>query len=244
MRVVELTKSFGGYTAVNGVNFTVADGEVRAIIGPNGAGKTTLFHLLSGHLKPTRGQVLLDGVEIGGRAPHHIARRGVSRAFQTTNIFPSFTVFDNVLVSVLAHHRRQFHFWGRRDAEMVKRVLNILEMVHLADAKDQLASTLAHGDQRALEVAIALGSEPRVLLLDEPTAGMSPYETQEMIRLLQHVIADRGLTVILSEHDMDVVFGLAHRITVIEAGSVLAEGTPEEIRNNPDVIRAYLGEAQ
>lgn len=244
MQVVELTKTFGGYTAVNAVNFQVADGEVHAIIGPNGAGKTTLFHLLSGHLKPTRGRVILDGVELSGESPHKIARRGISRAFQTTNIFPTFTVFDNVLISVLAHHRKQFHLWGRRNPVMVGRVSEILEMVHLADEKDQLASTLAHGDQRALEVAIALGSEPRVLLLDEPTAGMSPYETQEMIRLLQRVASDHGLTVILSEHDMEVVFGLAERITVIEAGRVLADGSPEEIKENPDVIRAYLGEAQ
>lgn len=244
LQVTELTKSFGGYTAVDNVSFAVANGEVRAIIGPNGAGKTTLFNLLSGHLKPSRGHVTLRGVDISGRPPHKIARQGVSRAFQTTSIFATFSVFDNVLVSVLTHHHRQFRFWGRNQQDMVRRVEEILEMVHLTDAKQKLAGTLAHGDQRALEVAIALGSDPHLLLLDEPTAGMSPFETQEMIRLLSRVVAENGLTVILSEHDMDVVFGLAQSITVIDAGRVIADGTPDEIKSNPDVIRAYLGEVQ
>lgn len=244
LKATELTKSFGGYTAVNKVTFTVAQGEVRAIIGPNGAGKTTLFNLLSGHLKPSSGKVTLQGEEISGKSPHRIARHGVSRAFQTTNIFPTFTVFDNVLISVLARNHRHFNFWGRHSPAMVHRVEEILDMVHLGDSRAKLAGTLAHGDQRALEVAIALGSNPHVLLLDEPTAGMSPYETEDMIRLLGKVASESGLTVILSEHDMGVVFGLAQLITVIDAGQVIADGTPEEIRNNPEVIKAYLGEAK
>jgi len=244
LQAMELSKSFGGYTAVNKVSFSAKQGEVRAIIGPNGAGKTTLFNLLSGHLKPSGGRIRLNGEEISGKSPHRIARHGISRAFQTTNIFPSFTAFDNVLVSVLAHSSRHFQFWGRRNQAVVRHVNEILDMVHLGDFRDKLAGTLAHGDQRALEVAIALGSHPHVLLLDEPTAGMSPYETDNMIQLLRNVVSGSGLTVVLSEHDMDVVFGLAQFITVIDAGQVIANGTPEEIRVHPDVIRAYLGEAK
>jgi len=244
LQVSALTKSFSGYTAVSSVNLTVQAGEVRGIIGPNGAGKTTLFNLLSGHLKPTQGSIVMNGQEIVGKAPHRIARYGMSRAFQTTNIFPSFTVFDNVLVSLFAHHGQQFQLWGRKNRVMVERTLEILEMVHLLEEKSKLASTLAHGNQRALEVAIAIAGEPQVLLLDEPTAGMSPFETQEMIVLIKKIVEESKLTVVLSEHDMDVVFGLCHRITVMEAGRILADGTPAEIQENPDVRRAYLGDEQ
>ncbi|MCY0902458.1 MAG: ABC transporter ATP-binding protein [Firmicutes bacterium] len=242
LEVSGLTKTFGGYTAVHDVAITTAVGEVRAIIGPNGAGKTTLFNLLSGYLKPTHGAIVLDGVNIAGKAPHRIARAGVSRAFQTTNIFPTFTVLDNVLISLFARHRLQFHLWGRRSRQLRDKAENILEMVHLQDDRTKLASMLAHGNQRALEVAIALGCEPKALLLDEPTAGMSPYETHDMIALLERIVHDHGLTVLLSEHDMDVVFGLADQVTVMEAGRVLAQGPPEEIKHNPEVRRAYLGE--
>lgn len=244
LEVSDLTKAFGGYVAVNSVSFKVARGEVRAVIGPNGAGKTTLFNLLSGYIKPTRGRIALDGVEVSGKSPHHIARLGVSRAFQTTNIFPTFSVLDNVLVSLFTHHRRHFQMWGRRDPAMLEEAHRILEMVHLQDALARQASTLAHGDQRALEMAIALGCEPTILLLDEPTAGMSPYETQDTIVMLDRIVKQEGLTVVLSEHDMEVVFGLAGQITVMEAGKVLAEGNPSAVRTNPDVIRAYLGETQ
>ena len=242
--VVDLTKSFGGYTAVNGVSMRVAKGEVRAVIGPNGAGKTTLFSLLSGYLKPTRGQVVLDGVPIAKKPSHLIARLGVSRAFQTTNIFPNFSVLDNVLVSIFSYEKRSYQLWGKQDKMILERAEYLLGLVNLQHLRHVPASTLAHGDQRALEIAIALGGSPKLLLLDEPTAGMSPFETQETIRLLEQIVKEQALTVVLSEHDMDVVFGLAQRITVMEAGRVLAEGTPDEVRNNPDVIRAYLGEPQ
>lgn len=244
LEVSELTKTFGGYTAVNNVALQVARGEVRAVIGPNGAGKTTLFHLLSGYLKPTRGRIVLDGTEISGKRPHQIARLGVGRAFQTTNIFPTFTVMENVLISLFTHHRLQFRMWRRKERRMLEKAEHILEMVHLENDRSTPANTLAHGDQRALEIAIALGCEPKMLFLDEPTAGMSPFETQETIRLLDKIIRDQDLTVVLSEHDMDVVFGLAKQVTVMEAGRVLAEGTPEAVRANPDVIRAYLGDAK
>ncbi len=244
LEVLELTKSFGGYIAVNHVSFSVARGEIRAVIGPNGAGKTTLFNLLSGYLKPTSGRVVLDGVEVGGRSPHRIARQGVSRAFQTTNIFPSFTVVENVLVSLFTHHHHQFQMWGRKDKKIMERAEAILELVHLQDAQSRPANTLAHGDQRALEIAIALSCEPKILFLDEPTAGMSPFETQAMIQLLEQIAKQQGLTVVLSEHDMEVVFGIAQQIIVMEAGRVLADGTPATVRTNPEVIRAYLGDAQ
>ncbi len=242
--VVDVTKSFGGYIAVSGVSLQVARGEVRAIIGPNGAGKTTFFSLLSGYQKPTKGQVIFDGAVISGKPPHHIARLGVGRAFQTTNIFPNFSVLENVLVSIFTYQKRNFQFWGKRDKKIIEQAEYLLGLVNLEHSLHVPASTLAHGDQRALEIAIALGSSPKLLLLDEPTAGMSPFETQETIRMLEQIVRQQNLTVVLSEHDMEVVFGLAKRITVLEAGRVLAEGTPEEVRNNADVIRAYLGEPQ
>ncbi len=243
LAVSDLTKIFGGYTAVNHVSFRVARGEVRAVIGPNGAGKTTLFQLLSGYLRPTSGSIVFDGVEIAGKRPHQVARLGVGRAFQTTNIFPTFTVMENVLISLFTHHGMHFRMWRRKERRMLEKAEHILEMVHLENNRFTAANTLAHGDQRALEIAIALGCKPKMLFLDEPTAGMSPFETQETILLLGRIIEEENLTVVLSEHDMDVVFGLAKQVTVLEAGKVLAEGTPEEVRVNPDVIRAYLGDA-
>ncbi|MCL6599172.1 MAG: ABC transporter ATP-binding protein [Alicyclobacillus macrosporangiidus] len=240
--VTGLTRAFGSFYAVRDVSFRINLGEVRAIIGPNGAGKTTLFHLISGYLRPTAGRILLCGQDIVGLPPHRIARLGISRAFQTTNIFPGFSVIENVLVALHARRGEAMRLWRRVDAALVDEAEVLLERVNLRHLAVQPANALSHGDQRALEIAIALAAAPKLLLMDEPTAGMSPYETQRTMELVRDIVQRERLTVLLSEHDMDVVFGLADQITVMEAGRVLAEGRPHEVRENPDVVRAYLGD--
>ena len=242
LRVESITKAFGAFVAVRDVSFSVEPGEVLGIIGPNGAGKTTIFNLLHGVVRPTTGHIFLGNLEVTGRKVHQLARLGMARAFQTTNIFPSFSVMENLLVAIYSAEGRAFRMWGSHDKKMWEDARRILSLVHLTRFSDATANSLSHGDQRALELAIALSSSPKILLLDEPTAGMSPYETQSTIDLLKRIISEKELTVVLSEHDMKVIFGLADRITVLEAGRVLATGNPDEIRQNPEVRRAYLGE--
>ncbi|ATY86070.1 ABC transporter ATP-binding protein [Kyrpidia spormannii] len=242
LKVEHIKKYFGTFPAVDDVSFEVRHGEVMAIIGPNGAGKTTVFNVLSGHMKPTSGHIYLDNVDIAGQKPHKVARLGIGRAFQTTNIFPSLTVLENVLSAVHTANRHTYRVWGLSERSVRKEAEQLLSLVNLTEHHGFPAGALSHGDQRALEIALALATSPKVLLLDEPTAGMSPYETQQTVELVRRIVAAQGLTVVLSEHDMEVVFGLADRITVMEAGRVLARGTPQEIRENPAVQRAYLGE--
>lgn len=244
LQTVDLSRRFGPFMAVDRVSINIKEGEIRAIIGPNGAGKTTFFNLLSGHMPPSHGQVFLKGQAIGGHPPHEVARLGMSRAFQTTNIFPELTVEQNIEIALLGLNRQTMAFWRRTARNIQSQADQYLEMVGLSAQRKRPAGILAHGDQRALEVALALALKPSVLLLDEPTSGMSPFETQKTVELLKNIIAQLKLTVVLSEHDMDVVFGLADRITVMERGRVLAEGNPQEIRTNPEVIRAYLGDDQ
>jgi len=242
LKVEHIKKYFGTFPAVDGVSFDVHHGEVMAIIGPNGAGKTTVFNILSGHMKPTGGEIYLDNTNIAGQRPHRVARLGIGRAFQTTNIFPNLSVLENVLSAVHAAHRHTHRFWGLSEQSVRKKAEHLLSLVSLTKHHGFPAGALSHGDQRAQEIALALATSPKVLLLDEPTAGMSPYETQQTVELVRNIVAAQKLTVVLSEHDMEVVFGLADRITVMEAGRVLAQGTPQEIRENPAVQRAYLGE--
>ncbi len=236
-----LTRKFGAFVAVDQVDFSVVEGEIRAVIGPNGAGKTTFFNLLTGHLRPSDGEIVLGREVISGRRAHEVAQMGMTRAFQTTNIFPSMTVYDNVVTALLGYSRRTLRFWTRPDASIAERAAEVIELVGLSEHRDRQAGILAHGDQRALELAMALAPSPRILLLDEPTSGMSPYETQRSVDLLKKIWNELHLTIILSEHDMEVVFGLAHRVTVLVAGRILATGDPAEVRANPEVIRAYLG---
>lgn len=236
-----LTRRFGAFTAVNNVNMTVGEGEIRAVIGPNGAGKTTLFNLMTGHLHPSAGEVRIGNNIISGRRVHEVAQMGVTRAFQTTNIFPSMTVHENVVTALLGFSRRTIRFWTCPSEQIEKNADEVLDLVGLYEHKNNKAGILAHGDQRALELAIALAPSPKILLLDEPTAGMSPYETQKSVELLRKIWRELKLTIILSEHDMDVVFGMAQQITVLVGGSVLAEGEPNAVRSNPEVISAYLG---
>ena len=243
LRVDRVTKSFGGFLAVQDVSLTVEKGQMACIIGPNGAGKSTLFNLITGHLAPNRGQVFFRDQEITGMPPHKICQLGLGRSFQRTNIFPRLSVFENVQVAVLSHQKMSLnlHTPARRLAQ--GETYALLEQVGLADEAQSVAGTLAYGFQKQLELGIALASEPQLLLLDEPTAGMSPQETASTIALIGKIASDRGLTLLFTEHDMDVVFSIAEKITVVHQGRVLAEGTPDEVRRNPEVQQVYLGEA-
>ncbi len=222
----------------------MAKGEIRAIIGPNGAGKSTLFNVMTGLLPPDCGQVIFNGARISGLPPHRIIRKGIGRSFQITNIFPRMSVFENVQVALFAMHRKNRDSFSaaRKFGGIEEETLFILDEVGLADKTNSPASVLSHGDQKRLEIAISLASRPMLLMLDEPTAGMSRFESRSTVELLKKIAAAQGLTLIFTEHDMDIVFGISHKITVLQQGTVIADGTPEEIRNNPEVKRAYLGE--
>jgi branched-chain amino acid transport system ATP-binding protein len=241
LSVEGLRRAFGALTAVNGVSLEVAPRERRAVIGPNGAGKTTLFNLITGHLAPTAGRILFDGGPITALPPHAVARRGISRSFQRTNVFPRLSVRENLRLAAAADGRGSYDFLGPvgRLRASLAHAQAAAEAVGLAGRLDSAAGTLSYGEQRQLEVGIALATRPRLLLLDEPTAGMSPEETQRMTDLLGGL--SRDVTLLIIEHDMDVVFTLADRITVLHYGEVLAEGTAEEVRADPRVYEVYLG---
>ncbi len=243
LRTEQLTRSFGSLVAVNRVDVTVRQGELRSIIGPNGAGKTTLFRLVSGEIRPSSGRVWFRDHEITGLPQHRVARLGIAKSYQLTNIFPHLSVLENVRVAVQGY-ARSFNFWSRADrlTETRERAEGILESVGLAGKVDRLAAHLSHGEKRHLEIGIALASDPSLLLLDEPTAGMSPEETDETMVLIRHLATRR--TVVLVEHKMKLVMKISDRITVLHQGQVLAEGTPGEIRGNTAVQRTYLGASQ
>jgi branched-chain amino acid transport system ATP-binding protein len=236
-----LTRRFGGVLAVNGVSLIVEAGERHAVIGPNGAGKTTLFNLISGELLPSSGRVLLDGRPIAGLAPHKIAVRGLARTFQRNNLLLNLTALENVRLAVQAHTTatRRWLTPTERLRDLHEAALLLLARVGLVGRDGLAARALSHGEQRQLELAIAMAGLPRVLLLDEPTSGMSPAETAGMTALLSRL--GREQTLVIIEHDMDVVFAIADRITVLHLGEVLAHGTPDEVRRNPRVQEVYLG---
>jgi branched-chain amino acid transport system ATP-binding protein len=247
LEIQNLSKNFGGLRAVQDLSFQVDDGEIRGLIGPNGAGKTTIFNLISGFYRPTHGEIRYRGERISGLRSSQIARRGVVRTFQHTTLFQELTVLQNVLVGrhLLARSNVFAAILGtdRRKAEAAdESALATLAFFGLADRRDELAANLPHGLQRALGLAVALAAEPKLLLLDEPFAGMNPEETKTMMGLVRQV-RDRGVTVLLVEHDMQAVMGLCDRITVVNFGQLLAEGSPAEIRAHPEVIEAYLGTA-
>ena len=244
LRIDAVTKSFGGFVAVRDVSLSVERGRMACVIGPNGAGKSTLFNLITGHLQPTRGQVFFGDRDITGRPPHVICRMGLGRSFQRTTIFPRLVVFDNVQVAVLSHLGRTLNLMAPARALARDETMALLEAVGLVGEAQSTSGTLSYGLQKQLELGIALASEPQILLLDEPTAGMSPQETADTIALIGSIVRQRGLTLLFTEHDMDVVFSVAERITVLHQGAVLAEGTPDEVQNNEDVQRIYLGEAE
>ena len=237
-----LTKSFGALTAVNGVSLAVEAGSLHSIIGPNGAGKTTLFNLLTGTFPPTSGQILFDQKDITGTPASRVAHLGLARSYQRTTVFPAFSLFDNVWVAAFATGKSWKGLLHKKTsdyAEVAGRARQALQDVGLEQKSTQLARELSHGEQRQLELAIALAAAPRVLLLDEPAAGLSPEETRRMVALVR---ALRGrYTMVLIEHKMDIIMSVSDRISVMHFGSLIAEGTPAEIKKNAEVRRAYLG---
>ncbi|OGL03812.1 MAG: ABC transporter ATP-binding protein [Candidatus Rokubacteria bacterium RIFCSPHIGHO2_12_FULL_73_22] len=239
LRTERLTVRFGGLTALNDVSVAVPRGEIRAIIGPNGAGKSTFFNCVTGVLRPTAGRIVFEGEDIAGLPPHRISRKAIARSYQITNILPGATVLENVRIAVQSRH----HSWSllrhhRAYTDVIGRAQGVLEAVGLLEEQDELAANLSHGAQRNLEIGIALATEPKLLCLDEPTAGMSVAETHATVELVRRIAKD--LTILIVEHDMEVVMGLASRITVLHYGEVLAEGAPAEIQANPRVQEVYL----
>jgi branched-chain amino acid transport system ATP-binding protein len=242
LTVENLRKSFGGVNAMNGVSLHFDQGSLTAVIGPNGAGKTTFFNLVTGAFRPDAGRVLLGGEDIAGLPASEIVRRGVGRAFQIASIFPSLTVHEAILGAVNAHQRWHAKL-GRRFplAEAQSRADEVMELMRLTSRARTLSGNLSHGDQKLLDIALALALEPRALLLDEPTAGMGPEERWQMIETVHQLWERKRMTLIFIEHDMDIVFKYAQTIRVLSYGTVLAEGQPDDIRRNPQVIEAYLG---
>ncbi|MDH4135415.1 MAG: ABC transporter ATP-binding protein [Anaerolineae bacterium] len=241
LQVEAVHKSFGDFTAVYGANLTVEHGELVAVIGPNGAGKTTLFNLITGQLKPDKGRIAFKGEEITELPPYKICKRGIGRSFQIVNIFHRLTVFENVQVAVLSHKRQSSNLFSPARSLAVEETNRLLESVSLANKASNIAGSLSHGDQKILEIAISLGNEPELLILDEPTAGMSPEETAATMALIKQLAGTQGLTILFCEHDMEVVFDIAQSIMVMHHGQTLIQGKPEEVRRNKEVQDAYLG---
>jgi branched-chain amino acid transport system ATP-binding protein len=242
LQVTDLFKDFSGLKVLFGIDLKLEQGERHAVIGPNGAGKSTLFNVITGKYVPSRGRITFKGQDITGLAPHKIARLGLARSFQVTNIFRAMTVFDNVRNAVLSRNGKRYSIFPtlarmRTISEETERILDLIELL---DRKDELAGELAHGHQRALEIGLTIAMDPALILLDEPTAGMSSTESRETVKLIEKVT--EGKTLLIVEHDMDVVFSIANGITVIYYGQVLAAGPPEAIRNDQQVKDAYLGE--
>lgn len=244
LRAEGLTKSFRKLMAVNDVSFSIEENELSSIIGPNGAGKTTLFDLLTGHIPPDSGRVTFKGRDITKLPPYTICRAGVGRSFQRLNIFPRLSAFENIQVAVFSAQRKSGNLFSQAEKMVREETEEILVSVGLDDKKEVQGGLLAHGDQKRLEIGIALACQPELLLLDEPTAGMSPRETIETADLIQKLATQRGLTLIFVEHDMNVVFDISDKIRVMYQGRMIAEGKPEEVKANDEVQRIYLGEKE
>jgi len=241
LQVTDLSKTFGAVRAVDRVSFHVDAGELLALIGPNGAGKSTCFNLLNGQLPPDGGSVTLDGRDITGRSPRAIWRLGVGRTFQVTATFGSMSVRENVQMVLLSQRRRLLNLWRSAADQYRDEALVLLAQVGMADQAERACSLLAYGDLKRLELAMALASGPRLLLMDEPTAGMAPKERDELMALTARLTVERGLGVLFTEHSMDVVFRYAHRMLVMARGRVIAHGDPASVRDNPEVQAVYLG---
>jgi len=241
LHVENVFKSFGDFQAVSGARLDVAEGQLVAVIGPNGAGKTTLFNIITGQLNPDRGRIVFKEEDISRLAPYQICRIGIARSFQIANIYPRLSVFRNVQVSVLARKRKSTVLFRPAQTIAVDETHAILADVGLDDKTWHLAGSLSHGDQRILEIAIALGNTPELLILDEPTAGMSPEETARTMALITRLAENHGLTILFCEHDMEVVFNVAQSIMVMRQGRTIIQDTPGAVRNNDEVQQAYLG---
>lgn len=244
LEITNLNKAFGGLQAIRNLNIKINQGELSSIIGPNGAGKTTLFNLITGNFLPDSGTILFENKNIAGMHPYEIAKIGIGMAFQRTNIFPRMTTYQNVEVAVVARTQRSRNFVSSTQSfsDIKRETLKILDKVGLADRLDSMSSTLSHGDQKLLDIAIAIALKPKLLLIDEPTAGMSPEERRKTIELLQTLWKEMNMTLLFIEHDMDIVFSISQIIRVLHHGELIAEGRPTEIVNNRQVIEAYLGE--
>ena len=244
LEIKDVYKSFGGLMAIECVSMDIQEQEVCSIIGPNGAGKTTLFNVVSGRFPPDDGHVSFQGMEITGKPAHRIVSMGIGRTFQITNIFPLLSAFENIQAAVIKNRNKSFTFFrsAKRIQEIQDDAWQILKEIELVDQAEVISGHMPYGDQRRLEIGIALANRPSLLLLDEPTAGMSPEETRSTVRLIERLIKERKMTLFVIEHDMDVVFSISDRIYVLHQGALIAEGSPEEVAKNQDVISAYLGE--
>jgi len=241
LAVNSLSKSFGGVHAVNQVSFAISAGEFLAMIGPNGAGKSTCFNMINGQLVPDAGEILFDGKDIAGRPPREIWRRGVGRTFQVAATFGSMTVAENVQMAVISHARETYGLWQRAHDMHRERALDLLGQVGMRDAADRPCRELAYGDVKRLELAIALANEPRLLLMDEPTAGMGAGERHDLIALVKRLVVERNIAVLFTEHSMDVVFAYADRIVVLARGRLIADGNAASIRDDAQVREVYFG---
>jgi branched-chain amino acid transport system ATP-binding protein len=244
LEVKALTKTFDGFKAVSDANLHVKRGEIVAVIGPNGAGKTTLFNLITGILKPDSGQVIFKGEDITGFPPYKICRKRIARSFQVVNVFQRLSVFENIQVAVLARMEKTRNFFTQSKKLFINETKEILENVGLTGKKNHTSALLSHGDRKVLEIAIALGGDPEFLILDEPTAGMSPEETARCIDLVRHLSEKLGLTILFCEHDMELVFAIANRIMVMVRGTTVVQGYCEDVRCNQAVQDAYLGRSE
>jgi len=241
LSIRQLSKSFGGVRAVNDVSFEIKRGEFLALIGPNGAGKSTCFNMINGQLPPDAGEIWFEGNKLNGRKPRDIWRLGIGRTFQVAATFNSMTVIENVQMALLSHASQIYRLWQPARAQHRERALELLAQVGMQEAADRPSRELAYGDVKRVELAIALANDPRLLLMDEPTAGMAPKERNDLIALVKRLVIERGISVLFTEHSMDVVFAFADRIIVLARGKLIADGDARSIRDNPQVQEVYFG---
>jgi len=241
LQTQKITKEFGKLRAVNEVSLEISKGDIHAIIGPNGAGKSTYFNLVTGYHRATAGRVLFKEKEITHLPAYSRCNLGITRSFQITSIYPKLTVYESVLMALLCHRKITLNFFSSAKKFFKEEVWHILEDIGLADQAHRVGDSISHGDKKRLELAVTVGTEPELLLLDEPTCGMSPEETDMTMSLINKLSKERGITILFTEHDMSVVFGIAKRISVLHQGTLIADGSPQEVRNSEEVQKVYLG---